>query len=160
MASLGAGVSIDSNGKGQGKQLDLLGTISRNQLHVYPWGIAAAFLLVAGILRWRSLHWSAVGSVMLFAALNAGAGVYVLNQVGDSRWAAGGEPSLSALSFAETPIVGEHLAPLDSALQAVVGGMNDFLAFKQALPVSTRILCLVRLSLTGVMPHSVYRRAH
>ena len=131
---------MDSNGKGRGKPLDLLGSISRDQFHIYPWGIAAAFLLVVGILRWRSLHWIVVGSVILFASLNAGAGVYVLNHVGVSRWAAGGEPSLSAPSFAETPIVGEYLVPLDSALQAVVGGMNDFLAFKQALPIALEFL--------------------
>ncbi|MBV1780070.1 hypothetical protein KRR55_13210 [Paeniglutamicibacter sp. ABSL32-1] len=120
--------------------MELLGNISRDQFHIYSWGIAAAFLLVVGILRWRSLHWTVFGSVMLFAALNAGAGIYVLNHVGDSRWSAGGEPSQSAPSFAETPVVGEYLVPLDSALQAVVGGMNEFLAFKQALPVALEFL--------------------
>lgn len=33
-------------------------------------------------------------------------------------------------------MVGQFLGPLDSALNGVVGGVNEFLAFKQALPVA------------------------
>jgi hypothetical protein len=79
-----------------------------------------------------------LGAVLLFAALNAGAGIYVLNHVGDPRWSPG-EP-LSAPSFSGTPMVGQFLGPLDSALNAVVGGVNEFLAFKQALPVALDFL--------------------
>jgi hypothetical protein len=49
---------------------------------------------------------------------------------------------LSAPSFSETPIVGEYFGPLDSALQGVVGGVNDFLAFKQALPIAMDFLAV------------------
>ncbi|MFE4833936.1 hypothetical protein ACFRAU_04545 [Arthrobacter sp. NPDC056691] len=80
-----------------------------------------------------------LGAVLLFAALNAGAGIYVLNHVGDPRWS-DGEPPLSAPSFSGTPMVGQFLGPLDSALNSVVGGVNAFLAFKQALPIALGFL--------------------
>ena len=135
--------------------MDLLGSISRDQFHIYSWGVAAAYLLVFGILRWRSLHLTALGSVVLFAALNAGAGIYVLGHIGDSRWSAGGEPSLSAPSFSGTPVVGEYLAPLDSALQSVVGGVNEFLAFKQALPVALEFFAVSGWALLVSVPLAV-----
>ncbi|KUM32474.1 hypothetical protein [Arthrobacter sp. EPSL27] len=59
--------------------MDLLGGLSRDELSTYSWVAAAAFALVAGIWRPARLHWTALGSVLLFAALNAGAGIYVLN---------------------------------------------------------------------------------
>ncbi|WP_345147637.1 hypothetical protein [Arthrobacter ginkgonis] len=114
--------------------------MSRDELHIFSWAAAAVFALVAGVWQWRRLHWTALGSVLLFAALNAGAGIYVLFHFGDSRWSAGGEPPLSAPSFAGTPLVGQYLVPLDSALNAVVGGVNEFLAFKQAVPVALDFL--------------------
>lgn len=122
--------------------MDLLGGLSRDELRSFCWIAAAVFALVAGLWRWRRLHWTALGAVLLFAALNAGAGIYVLNNFRDSRWSAGGEAPLSAPSFSQTPIVGQYLGPLDSALQGVVGGVNDFLAFKQALPVALDFLAV------------------
>lgn len=135
--------------------MDLLGSMSRDQFHVYSWGITAVYLLVFGILRWRSLHWTALGSVVLFAALNAGVGIYVLGHIGDSRWSAGGEPSLSAPSFSGTPVVGEYLAPLDSALQSVIGGVNEFLAFKHALPVALEFFATSGWALLVSVPLAV-----
>lgn len=132
--------------------MEQLGSLGIDQLHIYSSGIAAAFLLVFGIFFWRSLHWIAFGSVLLFAALNAAAGIYILTTVGDSRWSVGGEPSLSAPSFAGTPVVGEYLVPLDSALQSVVGEVNDFLAFKQALPVALEFLATSGLALLVSIP--------
>jgi hypothetical protein len=38
--------------------------------------------------------------------------------------------------------VGQFLGPLDSALNGVVGGVNEFLAFKQALPVALDFLAV------------------
>jgi hypothetical protein len=135
--------------------LDLLGSFSREQLHIYPWGVAAGFLLVVGIFRWRSLHWTALGSVLLFAALNAGAGIYVLNHFGDSRWSAGVEPPLSAPSFSGMPFVGEALVPLESALNGVIGAVNDFLAFKQALPAALEFLAASGWALLVSLPLAV-----
>ena len=120
--------------------MDLLGGMSRDELRIFPWVAAAAFALVAGVWRPRRLHWTALGSGLLFAALNAGAGIYVLNHFSDSRWSTGGESPLSVPSFSGTPVVGQFLEPLDSALNGVVGGVNEFLAFKHALPVAMDFL--------------------
>ena len=120
--------------------MDLLGGMSRDDLRIFSWVAAAIFTLVAGLWRPRRLHWSALGSVLLFAAINAGFGIYVLNHFADPRWSLGGQPPLTAPSFSGTPMVGQFLGPLDSALSGVVGGVNDFLAFKQALPVALDFL--------------------
>ncbi|WP_104062526.1 hypothetical protein [Arthrobacter sp. 4R501] len=122
--------------------MDLLGGLSRDELRFFPWIAAAVFALSAGLWRPRRFHWTALGSVLLFAALNAGAGIYVLSQFRDSRWSAGGEPPLTVPSFSGTPIVGQYLGPLDSALNGVVGGVNEFLAFKQALPIALDFLAV------------------
>ena len=120
--------------------MDLLGGMSRDELRISSWVAAAVFALVAGVWRPRRLHWTALGPVLLFAALNAGAGIYVLNHFSDSRWSTAGEPPLSAPSFSGTPVVGQFLGPLDSALNGVIGGVNEFLAFKQALPIALDFL--------------------
>lgn len=116
--------------------MDILAGISSDGLRILPWVAAIAFALVAAVWRPRRSHLAALGAVLLFAALNAGAGVYVLSHVGDARWSAGGDSRLSAPSFSGTPVVGQFLGPLDSALNQVVGGVNEFLAFQQALPVA------------------------
>lgn len=120
--------------------MDLLAGMSLDELRIFPWVAAAVLALAAGAWRPRGLHWTAVGSVMLFAALNAGAGIYVLNHVGDSRWSAGGTTPLSAPQLSETPVVGQFLGDLDSTLHEMVGGVNAFLAFQQALPVALDFL--------------------
>lgn len=129
--------------------------MSRDELRLFSWIAAAVFALVAGLWRPRRLHWTALGSVLLFAALNAGAGIYVLNHFSDSRWSAGGEPPLSVPSFSGTPVVGQYLGPLDSALQGVVGGVNEFLAFKQALPVAMDFLAVSGWALLVTFPLAI-----
>jgi disulfide bond formation protein DsbB len=116
--------------------VDLLAGVSGEGLRLLPWVPAIGFALVAAVLRPRRIHLVALGTVLLFAALSAGAGVYVLNHVGDARWSAGEESRLSAPSFSGTPLVGQFLVPLDSVLNQVVGGVNEFLALQQALPVA------------------------
>jgi hypothetical protein len=134
--------------------LDPLGGMSRDELRIISWVAAAAFALVAGLVRPRRFHWTALGSVLLFAALNVGAGIYVLNHVGDPRWS-GGQAPLNAPSFSGTPVVGKFLAPLDSALNSVVGGVNEFLAFKQALPVALDFLAASGWALLVSFPLAV-----
>ncbi|WP_445156045.1 hypothetical protein ACTWLI_07735 [Arthrobacter sp. Hor0625] len=114
--------------------------MSLDNLRLLPWVAAAVFALAAGLWRPRKLHSTAVGAVLLFAALNAATGIYVLNHFGDPRWSGGGAQRLSAPSLAGTPVVGQFLQPLDAALNGVVGGVNDFLAFKEALPVALDFL--------------------
>ncbi|MBT2535405.1 hypothetical protein [Arthrobacter sp. ISL-69] len=128
--------------------------MSRDELRIFSWVAAAAFALVAGVWRPRRLHWTALGSVLLFAALNAGAGIYVLNHFSDSRWSTG-EPPLSVPSFSGTPVVGQFLEPLDSALNGVVGGVNEFLAFKQALPVALDFLAASGWALLVAFPIAI-----
>jgi hypothetical protein len=135
--------------------MDLLGGLSLDQLRTVSWVAATVFAVVAGAWRPRRLHWTALGSVLLFAALNAGTGIYVLNHFGDSRWSAGGEPPLSAPSFSGTPLVGQFLGPLDSALNAVVGGVNEFLAFKQALPIALDFLAVSGWALLVAFPLAI-----
>jgi hypothetical protein len=135
--------------------LDLLAGMSRDELRIFSWVAAALFALVAGLWRPRRLHWTALGSALLFAALNAGAGIYVLNHFSDPRWSTGGEPPLSAPSFSGTPVVGQFLEPLDSALNGVVGGVNEFLAFKQALPVALDFLAVSGWALLVAFPIAI-----
>lgn len=135
--------------------MDLLGGLGRDELRIYSWVAAIVFAFGAGVWRPRRLHWTALGSVLLFAALNAGAGIYVLNHFADSRWSAGGEPLLSAPSFSGTPLVGQFLGPLDSALNGVVGGVNEFLAFKQALPIALDFLAVSGWALLVSFPLAI-----
>ncbi|MFL4473547.1 hypothetical protein ACIPVK_06090 [Paeniglutamicibacter sp. MACA_103] len=113
--------------------------MSVDQFRIFSWAVPIGFVLL-GCFRPRSLHWTVLGAVLLFAALNAVAGIHILNHFRDSRWSAGGELPLSAPSFAETPIVGQYLGPLDSTLNGMVGVGNDFLAFKNVLPVAMEFL--------------------
>src|SRR3954464_3358436 len=130
--------------------------MSGDGLRIFCWVAAAAVLaLGAGLWRLRRLHWTVLGSVLLFAALNASAGIYVLSHFGDSRWSAGGEPPLSAPSLSGTPVVGQFLGPLDSALNGVVGGVNTFLAFKQALPVALEFLAVSGWALLVSFPLAI-----
>lgn len=122
--------------------LDLLAGMGRDDLRVFTWIAAAVFALVAGVVRPGRFHWTALGAVLLFAALNAGAGIYVLNHFRDPRWSAGEQPPLTAPSFSETPLVGQFLDPLDDVMGGVVGGVNEFLAFKQALPIALDFLAV------------------
>jgi hypothetical protein len=135
--------------------LDLLGGISLDVLRILPWAAAIVFALAAGFWRPRKLHWTALASVLLFAALNAGAAIYVLNHFDDPRWSSGKDPSLSAPSLSDTPIVGEYLGDLDSALDGVVGGVNEFLAFKQALPVALDFLAASGWALLASFPLAI-----
>ncbi len=138
--------------------MDLLAGMSRDELRNLCVGRGRRLRLGGGRLASAQASLDFVGLVLLFAALNAGAGIYVLNHFGDSRWSPGSEPPLSAPSFSGTPVVGQFLGPLDSALNGVVGGVNDFLAFKHALPVALDFLGHVRLGAAGVVPAGRSRR--
>jgi hypothetical protein len=129
--------------------------MSRDQLHILSWTVAIVFALALGFWRPRIIHWTLLGAVLLFAALNTGAGIYVLNHFADSRWSSGGETPLTTPSISGTPLVGQYLAPLDSALKNVVGGVNDFLAFKHALPTALDFLAVAGWALLVSFPVAV-----
>ncbi|MDQ0757275.1 hypothetical protein QFZ61_003262 [Arthrobacter sp. B3I4] len=135
--------------------MDLLSGMSRDQLRLFAWVAAAVFAVAAGLWRPRRLHWTALGSVLLFAAINTAAGIYVLNHFTDPRWSVGAQPPLSTPSLAGTPIVGKYLGPLDSALSGVVGGVNDFFAFQHALPIALDFLTVSGWALLVSFPLAV-----
>ncbi|WP_425861928.1 hypothetical protein [Arthrobacter sp. TWP1-1] len=117
--------------------MDPLSGLNSEQLHILPWAVAGVFALGAGLLRRNKFHWTAFYSVLLFAAINVGVGFYILKHFRESRWSTGAQPPLIAPSLSETPIVGQYMGSLDTALNGLVGGMNDFRAFQQVLPVAT-----------------------
>ncbi|MHA7281994.1 hypothetical protein [Arthrobacter sp. TMS2-4] len=135
--------------------MDLLGGVSLDLLRVLTWVVPAVVALVIGFLLRRSLHWIALGAVLLFAALNAGAAVYVLSSFSDARWSPEGQETLSAPSLADTPMVGDLLEPLDSTLEGVVGGVNDFRAFQEALPVALDFLAASGWALLVSVPVAI-----
>jgi hypothetical protein len=134
--------------------LDLLGGVSHDVLRILPWVAAIVFGLVAGLWRPRRLHWTALAAVLLFAALNAGAAIYVLNHFDDPRWSSGEEP-LRAPSLSDAPVVGEFLGRLDPVLDGVVTGVNEFIAFKQALPVALEFLAASGWALLAAFPLAI-----
>lgn len=147
--------------------MDLLRGLNREDLSVAIWVCVSVFTVAMGIWRRRQLQWVALSSVTLFAALNAGAGIYVLRTVGDSRWAQEGTVPLSAPSLSEAPLVGQYLDPLDSALQSMVGSVNSLVAFQQALPVAldfftksgwALLIAIPLMLLVAVMSYRVARR--
>lgn len=135
--------------------MDPLSDMDSGQLHILSWAVAGVFALGAGLLRPNKFHWTALSSVLLFAAINAGAGFYILKHFGDSRWSAGAEPPLSVPSLSETPMVGQFMGPLDAALNEVVGGMNEFTAFKQALPVAMDFFAVSGWALVIAFPLAI-----
>lgn len=52
-------------------------------------------------------------------------------------------------------MVGQFLGPLDSALNGVVGGVNEFLAFKHALPIALDFLAVSGWALLVSFPLAV-----
>lgn len=132
--------------------MDLLSGISEEGLRALPWAAALAFGLAMTAWRPHRFHWAALGSALLFVAVNVGAGIYVLYHYGDARWGAGAEPPLSAPSLSGAPVVGQFMGPLESFLSGVVGGVNDFLAFKRSLPVALEFFAAAGWALLIALP--------
>jgi hypothetical protein len=80
--------------------------------------------------------WAAVGSAAAFGLANLGVGAYVLVNITDPRWSAGGADILQAPRLADTPLIGRFMGSFDSLMGSVVGGVNEFLEFKDALPAA------------------------
>ncbi|MFF1830525.1 hypothetical protein [Paenarthrobacter sp. NPDC058040] len=115
--------------------MDLLSGVGPEYFYVLIWAATAVFIVAATIARPKRFHSTALAGSLIFATLSGGAGLYVLNHYSDPRWSPQAT-QLSAPSLSETPLVGQFLGPLDSALSSMVNGVNDFLAFKDALPVA------------------------
>lgn len=115
--------------------MDVLAGIGPERLQLWIWILVLVFAVAAGLWRRHQLVLVALASVLLFATLNAGAGIYILKRLGDPRWTTG-QPPVSSPELSGIPIVGQQLEPLESALEGVAGGVNSFWEFNQALPVA------------------------
>lgn len=132
--------------------MDILSGISSEWLRALTWLPALAAGLLLCFWRPRRLHWAALGSVLVYAVANIGAGIYVLSHLGDSRWGGGAADRLGAPSLAGTPVVGQFLGSLDTVLGGVVAGVNEFIDFRAALPVALDYLAAAGWALVVAVP--------
>ncbi len=116
--------------------MDILSGVSGDWFRAIAWISAIISGLLLYFWRPRRLHLALLGSVIVFMGANAGAGIYVLYHFGDARWSGGAEGRLSAPSLSDAPVVGEFLRPLEEVMNKVVDGLNDFIDFREALPVA------------------------
>ena len=131
--------------------MDILSGISSEWLKALTWLPAIAAGLLLCFWRPRRLHWAALGSVLVYAVANIGAGIYVLSHLGDPRWG-GAADRLGAPSLAGTPVVGQFLGSLDTVLGGVVAGVNEFIDFRSALPVALDYLAAAGWALVVAVP--------
>jgi hypothetical protein len=115
--------------------MDILSGIGLEQLRMWIWILAIGFAVGMGLWRRHQLALVGFASTLLFATLNAGAGIYVLKCLGDSRWTVG-DPPMSAPELSNVPFAGQYLEPLESSLESITGRVNSFWEFSQALPVA------------------------
>lgn len=133
--------------------MDILSGVDSEWLRALTWISAIASGLLLCFWRPRRLHVAALGSVLVFAVANMGAGIYVLSHLGDSRWGGGAEDRLGAApALADTPVVGRFLGDLDAALTGVVDGVNEFIDFRASLPVAVEFLAAAGWALLVAVP--------
>jgi hypothetical protein len=132
--------------------VDILSDVSSEWLRALTWLSAIAAGLLLCFWRPRRLSWAALGSVLVFAVANIGAGIYVLSHLGDSRWSSGAGDRLGAPSLGDTPVIGGFLGSLDSVLHGVVDGVNQFIDFRAALPVALEYLTAAGWALMVAVP--------
>lgn len=115
--------------------------------------------MVAGtaLLLWRPRRpiLAALGAVVVFMAASAGAGIYVLNHLGDGRWGGDGQPRLSPPPLSDAPMVGNFLKPLEGMLGSVTDGVNEFVDFRSALPVALDFFAAAGWALALSVPLAV-----
>lgn len=114
------------------------------------------FAIVTGLLLafWRQgrLHLAALGCVSAFMVTSAGAGIYVLNHVGDPRWGSRAEDRISAPPLTETPVIGPYMGSLDDVIRGVAGSVNHFVDFRAALPVAMEFFVAAGWALALALP--------
>lgn len=135
--------------------MDILSDVSGDWLRALTWISAIASGLLLYFWRPRRLHLAALGSVLVFAVANIGAGIYVLSHLGDSRWGGGAEDRLGAPSLGDTPVIGRFLGSLDTLLSGVVDGVNEFIDFRTALPVALEYLSAAGWALVLAVPMGI-----
>ena len=132
--------------------MDILSDVSSEWLRALTWLSAIAAGLLLCFWRPRRLSWAALGSVLVFAVVNIGAGVYVLSHLGDSRWGGRAEDRLGVPSLGDTPVIGRFMGSLDPLLHGVVDNVNDFIDFRTALPVALEYLTAAGWALVAAAP--------
>ena len=100
--------------------------------------VIAGLVVGVGIyfLYFRKWYWGLASAVFTYVIVTAGAGLYVLLHINDPRWSAGKEPLLEAPKVSEAPLIGQYLEPLGDFLNSTANSINDFVAFRHALPVA------------------------
>ena len=116
--------------------MDILTGASLDWIKALTWLSAIATGLLLTFWRPRKLLLAALGSVIVYAITSAGAGIYVLNHVGDSRWSGKAEDRLGAPPLTETPVVGRYLGSLEDLVRGVAESVNQLMDFQAALPVA------------------------
>jgi hypothetical protein len=91
-------------------------------------------------------------AIAVFAAASAGAGIYVLNHLGDGRWGGDEDSRLQPPALSGTPVVGDFLKPLDNVLGGMAEGVNDFVDFRSALPVALEFFAAAGWALAASIP--------
>ena len=137
----------------RGGVVDILSGVSVEWLRALTWLSAIAGGLLLCFWRPRRLVVAALGPVLVFAVANIGAGIYVLSHLGDSRWGGGAEDRLGVPpKLADTPVVGQFLGSLDAAMSGVVDGVNEFIDFRESLPVAVEFLAAAGWALLVAVP--------
>lgn len=116
--------------------MDILSGVSLDWLKYLTWIAAIAAGVLTVFLSPRRPDLAALRAVIVFMVASAGAGIYILNHVGDSRWDSKAEDRFNAPPLTETPMVGQFMEPLDSFLGGVVGTVNQMVDFQAAFPVA------------------------
>lgn len=132
--------------------MDVISGVSLDWFRALTWLAAIATGLLLGFWRPRRLHVAMLGSVVVLMVTNLGAGIYVLNHVGDPRWNSKAEERLSATPLTDTPVVGRFLESLDALMRGVVDNVNHFVDFRAALPVAMEFFAAAGWALVMSLP--------
>lgn len=105
------------------------------------------------MLAWRRRRpdQAVLAGLLVFIAASVGAGIYVLNHVGDGRWGSGGE-ELRPPDLSGAPVVGNFLAPLEDVLGGMADGVNGFMDFQSALPLALEFFAAAGWAFAASVP--------
>jgi hypothetical protein len=134
--------------------VDALAEISIDGLGAVSWILTILVGLSMYLWHPRKLHWAALGAVATFIAANVAFGIYVVAHPKDPRWTH--DPSLSAPSLSDAPMVGQYLEPLDSLMGIVVEGINDVRDYQQAIPVALDFFAAAGWGCLAAIPLAIY----
>lgn len=135
--------------------MDILKDVSVDWIKALIWISAIATGLLLGFWRPRRLHLAALGSVIVLMVASSGAGIYVFNHVGDSRWDSKAEDRINPPMLAETPVIGQYLESLDGLMHGVADRVNEFADFRAALPVALEFFVAAGWALVICIPFAL-----